>query len=75
VDGINFRLLPLACARGDVNGDTRVDIRDITVVARAMGSRPGRHRWNPDADINGDRRVNVRDLRIVLRAFWSDDCR
>ncbi|MEM2386107.1 MAG: dockerin type I domain-containing protein [Candidatus Bathyarchaeia archaeon] len=54
---------------GDVNGDGRVDMKDIGIVSRAFGSYPGHPRWNPVADLNGDGKVDMRDISIVSRAF------
>jgi parallel beta-helix repeat protein len=54
---------------GDINGDGRVDGRDITIAARAFGTRPGYPRWNPDADINGDGMVDGRDITLIARNF------
>jgi len=54
---------------GDINGDGKVDMRDIFIVARAFGSEPGHPRWDPRADINGDGRVDMRDVYIVARNF------
>jgi len=54
---------------GDINGDGRVDGRDITIAARAFGTRPGDPRWNLDADINGDGKVDGRDLVMIARNF------
>ena len=74
VEGVTLRLRWSAC-HYDVTGDGKVNVRDITAVARAMGSRPGRHRWNPAADVNDDGHVDHRDLALVLRAVRSRDCR
>jgi len=54
---------------GDINGDDKVDIRDVAVVASAFGSYPGHPRWNPDADLNLDGRVDIRDVAIVASNF------
>jgi len=54
---------------GDINGDGKVDMRDIFIVARAFGSEPGHPRWDPRADINGDGRVDMRDVYIVAKNF------
>jgi len=54
---------------GDLNHDGKVNIRDISIVARAFGSYPGHLRWNPSADINNDNKVNIRDLAIIARNF------
>ena len=54
---------------GDVNGDGRVDLRDIALVARAFGSTPNSPNWNPAADVNGDGIVNMKDIDLVARNF------
>jgi len=54
---------------GDVNGDGRVDLRDIALVARAFGATPTSPNWNPFADLNGDSIVNMKDMAIVVRQF------
>jgi Tol biopolymer transport system component len=66
---------PEPCPGGDVSGDGRVDFRDVRLVARALGSRPGQPRWNPAADLNHNGRVDVRDLSIVLRSSLDRTCR
>ena len=56
---------------GDPYKDNKVDIFDLVIVARAMGtdsswpSGTGWNQWNPDADINGDDEVDIYDLTIV----------
>lgn len=50
---------------GDVDGDNDVDLRDLNLLAKAIGSRPNTHRWNPNADLNGDNKVNVKDIKIL----------
>jgi hypothetical protein len=54
---------------GDVNGDFKVDMKDIALVARAFGSTPSSSNWNPNADINGDGMVNMRDIALAARNF------
>jgi parallel beta-helix repeat protein len=54
---------------GDINGDGKVDGRDISIAAKAFGTRPGDSRWNPDADINGDGKVDGRDITLIARNF------
>ena len=56
---------------GDVNGDGRVDLKDLALVARAFGSNPTSPNWNPAADINGDGVVNMKDIGLVARHFGS----
>jgi parallel beta-helix repeat protein len=54
---------------GDVNLDGKVDIKDISLVARSFGSVLGDLRWNPHADLNGDNRIDIFDVAIVARNF------
>ncbi|NIW16124.1 hypothetical protein GWN19_01615 [Candidatus Bathyarchaeota archaeon] len=46
---------------GDVNGDHKVDLKDVFAVALAYGSYPGHPMWNPNLDINGDQKVDLKD--------------
>jgi hypothetical protein len=58
---------------GDINGDGKVDGRDMTVAVRAFGTFPGRPRWNPNADVNQHGRVDGRDITIVAKNFGKHD--
>jgi PKD repeat protein len=68
----------------DVNGDGRVDGRDIAAAARAFGSyspsylypgSPASPTWNPDLDFNLDNRIDGRDLSMVARHFGQSYAR
>jgi len=52
----------------------RVDFRDVSLVARALGSSPGQPRWNPAADLNHNGRVELGDLFIVVRSSLDQTC-
>jgi hypothetical protein len=62
---------------GDINGDGKVDIRDIGSVAKAFGSfgsdlypgSPPRPNWNPNCDMNGDNKIDIRDIAAAVRNF------
>jgi thermitase len=54
---------------GDVNGDDKVLIDDVLLVANAYGSRVGDPLWNPFADINEDGRIRVDDVLAVALNF------
>jgi parallel beta-helix repeat protein len=54
---------------GDVNGDGRVDLKDMALVAHAFGSTPTSPNWNPAADLNGDGTVNMQDIALAARHF------
>jgi len=56
--------------RGDVNNDRIIDILDLALIARALGTNQsyaygiGWDQWNPSADLNLDNRVDITDLSI-----------
>jgi hypothetical protein len=54
---------------GDINGDGKVDVKDVSVVALHLGSYLGHERWDERADVNGDGKVNIFDIAIVCRNF------
>jgi hypothetical protein len=57
----------LITGRGDVNGDGGVDVLDLIIVAKALGTCLGDLKWNPNADINGDDSIDVLDLILVAK--------
>lgn len=60
---------------GDVDGDSDVDIADLSWIARAFGTDSSWpegtdwDQWNPDADINNDNKVDVVDLYIAATNY------
>ena len=54
---------------GDVNGDGKVDIQDIAIVAKHFGTTPSSPNWDPACDLDGNGRVDIADVAIVARAF------
>jgi len=54
---------------GDLNGDGKVDIKDLVIVAEAFGSFPGHPRWNSKADVNQDSKVDMQDMLLVASHF------
>ena len=57
---------------GDVNGDNKVDGKDVALVALAFGSVPGdTTRWNQDTDVNGDGRIDGKDMVIIVRNYGT----
>jgi hypothetical protein len=53
----------------DVKRDGAVDIVDVSIVARAFGTKPGQARWNPVADLDANEWVNIVDVNMVAREF------
>jgi hypothetical protein len=56
---------------GDVNGDRKVDISDLTITVDAIPSIPGQPNWNPNADINGDGFVDLADIVKCIKNLPS----
>jgi hypothetical protein len=54
---------------GDLNHDGKIDIKDISIVAKAYGSDPTKPNWNPIADLNHDGKVDIKDVAIVAKVF------
>ncbi|NIV68233.1 hypothetical protein GWN43_05235 [Candidatus Bathyarchaeota archaeon] len=50
---------------GDLNGDDRIDLKDVFSVALAFGCLPGDPKWNPDYDINSDYQIDLKDVFSV----------
>ena len=62
----------------DVNKDRVIDIKDITAIARALGTDElwphgtGWSQFNPDADLNGDNKVDALDLAFAGKAYGKN---
>jgi hypothetical protein len=63
---------------GDVDGNGIVDMKDVGIVAAAMGSKPGDANWNMSADIwpetvtgprTADNVIDENDLNLVTQNF------
>jgi parallel beta-helix repeat protein len=54
---------------GDVNYDGRVNMIDIGIAARALGSYVGSPGWNPLADMNEDGKIDMLDILFIARNF------
>ncbi|MFD0618626.1 discoidin domain-containing protein [Paenibacillus sp. GCM10027629] len=53
----------------DVNGDGRITIGDLAIVAAAYGKQQGQAGWNVKADVNKDGTIDIVDLAIVAKAI------
>ena len=61
--------------KADVNGDGKVDLRDVETLRGCYGSRRGEPRFKPTADLNGDGQVDIIDLAILASQLlpWVSD--
>jgi hypothetical protein len=64
-----IRVSPSQTFNTDLNNDGRVNILDVTMVAKAFGSKPGDRNWNAVADVDKNGIVNIVDIAIVARDF------
>ncbi len=71
----NYPLMNVYWNPCDINHDLKVDMRDISVSAKAFGTVPGDTLWNPHADTTGpellvsDGKVDMRDVGLVAKHF------
>jgi hypothetical protein len=54
---------------GDVNGDGKVDAKDLEIVKAALGTTAGMPGYDPRADVIRDGVVDNADLEVVVRAM------
>lgn len=52
---------------GDTNGDGKVNLLDLIIVARAFGTTKGGPNFDPFADTNGDGVINILDFINISR--------
>jgi parallel beta-helix repeat protein len=63
---------------GDINGDDKVDVKDVYATALAYGTsidgpNPEGRKYHPNCDINNDLRVDVKDYYIVCKNYGRVD--
>jgi parallel beta-helix repeat protein len=69
-EGLDY--CPLMCFfwnQGDINHDTKVDLRDVFRTGKAYGSTPGSPSWDPHCDINHDGKVDLMDYYFVCKNY------
>jgi len=57
---------------GDINGNYRVDHKDLLLLASAYGSEDGDPNYIPEADINNDGKVDHKDLLILAANYGKE---
>lgn len=56
-------------AAADVDRSGKIDIRDLTLVAKHFGETIGSNQGTPNPDVDRDGNVNIRDLTLVAKYF------
>lgn len=54
---------------GDLNADGRVDMKDVSYVARRFMCISSDPLWDSVADVNGDGKIDMKDISTVARHF------
>ena len=54
---------------GDLNGDFKVDLKDLVILAKAYGSKLGDSNWDPNADIDRNGAVGLSDLVALAQHY------
>jgi len=74
-DGLNQDEYPLINAvstdllTADINGDRKIDMKDIAALVNAFNGVPFEPRWNPYTDLNADLRTNVIDIVLTVMKY------
>lgn len=55
----------------DFDGNGKVDIRDLAMVAILFGATRESSKWNPDFDVYQDGKIDMRDLAPIARAYGT----
>lgn len=53
----------------DINGDGKIDIKDLVLLIKAYGTVTGKPRWNANADVNRDGKVDIKDLVLLIKNY------
>jgi len=49
--------------------DLTVNIKDISIAAKAFGTIPGQPGWSSIADVNHDYKIDIRDISLIAKQF------
>jgi parallel beta-helix repeat protein len=55
--------------RGDINGDRKVDGKDVALTIKHYGSYPGHPKYNPNVDINCDGKIDGKDVALTIKHY------
>jgi PKD repeat protein len=55
--------------QGDINGDGKVDMKDVSYVARRFMCGPSDELWDPNGDIDENGVINMKDISTIAKEF------
>lgn len=61
------------CMRGDVNGDSCVDVADINIVTNIILGNDRAEKYDGRADVNNDGEVNIVDVSLIINILLNND--
>jgi hypothetical protein len=56
-----------------MDGNGKVEIKDILLLAKAYGTNPQSPNWKPNLDVNSDDKVDIRDILITAKNYGKTD--
>jgi len=62
---INNGSIKVVTLVGDINGDNKVDYKDLGILGSAYGKLRGSPGFREDADLNGDGKIDYKDLGML----------
>ena len=60
-------------ARGDINGDGKVDVSDVNIIINIMLGKASASNYLGNADVNNDNKVDVSDVNIVINIMLGKE--
>jgi len=67
-DGVVYVGIP-----GDVDGNGKVEIKDLLLLAKAYGTNPHSPNWKPNLDVNSDDKVDIKDILMAAKNYGKTD--
>jgi len=58
---------------GDINNDSKIDMRDISRISQAFGKTSEQDQWNPAFDVIEDGKIDMKDLSFVANHFGVNE--
>jgi hypothetical protein len=68
-ENISCVYVPPVAVPGDLNGDSKVDIIDLSIVARDFGLNSTNPRFNAGVDVAVDGFIDIADLSFIARRY------